>query len=245
MLPTSPTSITKTIPSYLYFEYQDDPDLPALISAYNQITQNYVSWFNSVNLPIYTGLTGALLDWIGLGVYGYARPQLSTYTPYPLIGATSSYPLAAHPIAYAYKKATSSGTSATDDIYKRCLTWNFYKGDGFQFSIPWLKKRVHRFIYGVNGSSLQFGFTPEVSITISRTTTITAYNNLGPTASQVTGTKKTSSFSRTSASEPISSFPTINISLIGVDTITYNAFVSAVNTGAITFPFQYTVNVTN
>ena len=38
MLPTSPTNVLKTIPSYLYFQYLDDQNLPALISAYNTLT---------------------------------------------------------------------------------------------------------------------------------------------------------------------------------------------------------------
>ena len=243
-LPNSPTTITNTIPSYLYFEYQDDPDLPALISAYNTLTQNYLNWFNSIELPIYTGLSGALLDWIAMGVYGYARPQLSTYTPYPLVGPTATYPLAAHPLAYGFKTASSSGTSASDDIYKRCLTWNFYKGDGFQFTIPWLKRRVYRFIYGVNGVNPSIAFTPNVSVTISRLSTQTFYNNQGPTASAMTAQLPTS-FKRVAETNQIPIQPVITIRLIGIDTISYNAFVSAVNTGAITFPFQYTVQVTS
>ncbi|STX01610.1 Uncharacterised protein [Kluyvera ascorbata] len=31
------------------------------------------------------------------------------------------------------------------------MTWNFYKGDGFYFTIPWLKRRVLRFLTGVDG----------------------------------------------------------------------------------------------
>ncbi|WP_258557194.1 hypothetical protein [Kluyvera ascorbata] len=40
---------------------------------------------------------------------------------------------------------------ASDDLFKRIMTWNFYKGDGFYFTIPWLKRRVLRFLTGVDG----------------------------------------------------------------------------------------------
>ncbi|HHR1377797.1 TPA: hypothetical protein ACS3HB_005189, partial [Citrobacter freundii] len=39
----------------------------------------------------------------------------------------------------------------SDDLFKRIMTWNFYKGDGFYFTIPWLKRRIMRFLTGVNG----------------------------------------------------------------------------------------------
>ncbi|MGA3767720.1 hypothetical protein ACPBXC_29065, partial [Escherichia coli] len=41
-----------------------------------------------------------------------------------------------------------------DDLFKRIMTWNFYKGDGFYFSIPWIKRRILRFLLGVNGTDI-------------------------------------------------------------------------------------------
>jgi hypothetical protein len=43
--------------------------------------------------------------------------------------------------------------TTTDDIYRRVLTWHFYKGDGNYFSMPFLKRRVWRFLYGQDGKS--------------------------------------------------------------------------------------------
>jgi hypothetical protein len=40
------------------------------------MTQQYVSWFNQISLPIYTGLSGTLLDWVADNLYGYYRPTL-------------------------------------------------------------------------------------------------------------------------------------------------------------------------
>ena len=92
MLPTSTTSATKTIPSYLYWQYQNDPDIAAFVTVYNQDTQSIVDWFNSVNLPIYTQLSGNLLDWVGQGVYGYPRPIIGSSKVLDIKGQINSYP---------------------------------------------------------------------------------------------------------------------------------------------------------
>ena len=34
------------------------------------------------------------------------------------------------------------------------MTLEFYKGDGFYFSIPWIKRRILRFLLGVNGTDI-------------------------------------------------------------------------------------------
>lgn len=180
-LPTSPTSVTKTIPSYLYFQYLDDQDLPSLIASYNTLTQEYVDWFNDVNLPIYTGLEDGLLDWVGMGVYGISRPAFSTTVYNGVIGQIASVPYqgpaASGPtpnivnaISTTQIFATSTNYETPDDIYKRVLTWFFYKGDGFDFSIPWLKKRIARFLFGVDGTDVSMPFTPTISITFDDTT---------------------------------------------------------------------------
>jgi hypothetical protein len=38
-----------------------------------------------------------------------------------------------------------------DDLYRRILTWHFFKGDGNYFSTRFMKRRVWRFLYGYNG----------------------------------------------------------------------------------------------
>lgn len=126
--------LSQTIPSYLYQEYSDDVDLQAFVSAYNQMTQQYVTWFNTIGLPIYTGLSGPLLDWVCNGLYGYYRPTLQ-------------------------------GQLVSDDIFQRCLTWQFYKGDGTTFSIEWLKRRVVRFLTGANGTDPGVQQEWQVSVT--------------------------------------------------------------------------------
>ena len=66
----------------------------------------------------------------------------------------------------AYKiVGPSNVTVTTDDIFKRIITWNFYKGDGKVFNIRWLKRRIMRFLYGTNGSAPNIDQTYQVSVT--------------------------------------------------------------------------------
>src|SRR5215475_9895968 len=103
--PHSVTGLTTVIPSYLYQEYTDDDDLQGWVEAQNIMQQDYVDTFNALNLPIYTGpiVAGALLDWVGRGVYGMARPvigpevestfgPLNTYGPNWLVPMWDTFP---------------------------------------------------------------------------------------------------------------------------------------------------------
>lgn len=223
-LPTTPVTVTGILPSYLYFQYQNDPDLPALIDAYNTIAQEYLDWFNEINLPIYTGLQGALLDWVGQGIYGITRPKFSTSSVTGIFGPIASVPYvgpesgAPNPnIGNAISSTQLYGISQSfdtpDDIYKRVLTWFFYKGDGFDFSIPWLKRRIARFLYGDNGTDVSMPFTPNISVTFDDSTT------------------------------PL---PTCTITVTGSSLLepTATYFEAAVEAGVLSLPFRYAYVVT-
>jgi hypothetical protein len=154
---------------YLFKQFQDDLDLAAFVSAYNSLFQGYLDYANGAELPIYSGLSGALLDWVGASFYGLERP---------LIGNPSG----AIYNAFKYNTATYGSGSvspilSSDDAYKRILTWMNYRGDGWYSNPEWLKRRVKRFIVGVNGAapfidntdeiSVQFGPSNSVTITIN------------------------------------------------------------------------------
>lgn len=159
-------TLQKTIPAYLYQEYSDDEDLQAFIDAANTMLQQYVDWFNQIELPIYTSptISGTLLDWVGAGLYGYPRPSLPGVAAIN-IGPINTYgPNSEVPI----NSQTSSPATATlvsDDIYKRLLTWHFYKGDGKQFTIRWMKNRIMRFLTGVNGTAPLIDETYQIGLT--------------------------------------------------------------------------------
>lgn len=52
-----------------------------------------------------------------------------------------------------------------DDILKRALTWHLYKGDDKYFDVRWLKRRVMRFLDGINGTDQGTSTTYNVSVT--------------------------------------------------------------------------------
>jgi hypothetical protein len=211
--------IPKIIPSYLYQQYADDANLQALVTAYNTLAQQYLDWFNTVPLPVYTseqltgemsvpipgglpvgfpfsvggvgnylqnpgtGATtqGGLLDWVAQGLYGYPRPVLSQ-TTYTSRGGFNTSPFNASLFGGFTRTPNGQYYIVNDDIYKRCLTWNFYKADGLQFSAKWLKRRVARFLQGVNGVdigtddtsyiSVQYGYTGTAPLLVPLTQTV-------------------------------------------------------------------------
>lgn len=160
------TPLSSTVPAYLYQQYSDDPDLQALFTAFNTEAQGYLDWFNSTPLSVYTSqaINGPLLDWVGQGVYGIPRPSLSTFSSRNY-GAYNTQPF--NTMAFNLRRKVASGTAklANDDIYKRTLTWFTYLGDGRQASIQWLRRRVARFLYGVNGSDVTADKFAQIGIT--------------------------------------------------------------------------------
>jgi hypothetical protein len=149
------------IPSYLYQQYSDDSDLQAFVAAYNLLAQRYLNTFNQLNLPVYTNplITGQLLDWVGQGIYGFSRPSLAAPTAFSGLGVYDTIPYDTNPYSYDIKSGAGQQYTVTDDYYKRILTWNFYKGDGFQYNTTWLKNRVARFLFGLNGAPLEIDQT--------------------------------------------------------------------------------------
>jgi hypothetical protein len=157
------------IGSYLFTQYADDDDLQAFVAAFNTLAQEYVDWFNNINLPIYTGdmISGGLLDWVGLGLYGVERPVLAFGTS-RTIGPFGTYAFGTLGFGYARTIADVSYFAADDDVYKRVITWGFYRGDGRYFNMTWLKRRVLRFLFGANGTDpTTLGNLNRVNITVS------------------------------------------------------------------------------
>ena len=143
------------IPSYLYQEYSDDDNLQAFVNSFNGLANSYLDWFTDNPFAVYTspGISGPLLDWLATGIYGIPRPVLSNASNQRLAGFGEIY---FGELAYGTLNYISTGASnfASDDLYKRTLTWNLYKGDGKNFSMSWLKKRIGRFLLGSNGTDV-------------------------------------------------------------------------------------------
>ena len=167
-LPTSNNTLQAIIPAYVYQQYADDDDIQAFNSAYNNTAQSYLNWFTGIELPIYTSSTinGALLDWVAQGIYGISRPTLPSGSVRG-IGLLNTYEMNTIKINQFTTSGSVTVYVCSDDIFKRIITWHFFKGDGQQFSIPWLKRRIMRFLVGLNGSSPNVSNTYPISITAS------------------------------------------------------------------------------
>jgi len=175
--PSGPVTLQRLLPAYLYKQYEDDDDLQTFVAAQNYLAQKFQDDFNHLNLPIWSMLSGALLDWVGAGLYGIRRPVLSLQRAGPSgagVGPYATFPY--NTLEYAGGRLHPANINpvtyinVTDDIYKRILTWHLYKGDGFQFSTRWLKQRIHRFMNGPNGAIEFNDNTYDVSITATGTT---------------------------------------------------------------------------
>lgn len=168
---SSLTDLSSIIPAYVYQEYSDDENIQAFFQAYNALAQGYLDWMNAVNLPIYTGLSGTLLDWVALGLYGLKRPVIASVQYGSLIGPFNTYQLDQIPLNTNSGSTTSTVFPVTDDIFKRIITWSFYRGDGTAFTVTWLKRRVMRFLAGANGTDYT-GPATQVSVGYTGTSTI-------------------------------------------------------------------------
>ena len=160
------TPLQNIIPSYLYQEYADDENLQAFVASHNALAQGYLDWFNDTSLAVYTSalISGSLLDWIATGIYGISRPILGSIAYTSTAGYnTGTYDIGAYNAGNLTN--TSSGIAASDDIYKRTLTWNLYRGDGQVFNMQWLKNHVARFIAGTNGSDVEvLALQPSITV---------------------------------------------------------------------------------
>lgn len=177
-LPPSPYSIVAPLnidyrfqtvfPAYVFFQYKGDDNILAFVMAYNAMAQYYLDWFLQTSLSIYTNdnINGALLDWVAAGIYGQIRPTLQAGFSKIISSAPNNMAPNQKPLNYFYVISAPSWITS-DDVFKRILTWNFYKGDGQFFTIRWLKRRVMRFLIGENGTDPGISDTYRISITFA------------------------------------------------------------------------------
>jgi len=228
--------LTKIIPSYLYQQYNDDSDLQSFVSAYNTLSQQYLDWFNQLNLPIYTKQSGASLDWVAKGIYGLTRPVLPE-GGYIDKGVYNTDYLNTLPFNQNIRIAPNSYYVTTDDIFQRCITWNFYKGDGYQFNVTWLKRRIARFLSGVNGTDPFLQQTYQISVTFTSNNVVNIHIYSG-----INSKKGNSLLDNFELNQVPLNAESQYISLIPVDLAPI--LKSGINSGVLQVPFQYNFNVT-
>ena len=224
--------------SYLYAQYSDDENLQAFVGAFNSLAQGYLDWFNQTPLSVYTNtnISGPLLDWIATGVYGISRPVISTASSTEY-GEWNTAPWNTLPWNGFVIDISGQNQIASDDIYKRLMTWILYRGDGVQMTMQWLRRRVARFIYGVNGTDIDVGMLQNVSISATGGTTsnIIAGTNSAATNSMATN----SATAKTGSSAPSSIY---NITIPNLPTS--QSFSVLFKAGLIPFPLQMQFEVT-
>ena len=140
-------NLTTQLGSYPYRQYNDDPNIGAFFQAYNDLSQQNLDDINAYQLPLYQRQSGALLDWAATSIYGVPRPSLSSGGPRP-VGPLNSAALNTEPMNAFAEVNDSVSYVTTDTIYQRIIQWNTFKGDGYQFTTRWLKRRVQRFLTG-------------------------------------------------------------------------------------------------
>lgn len=157
--------LTNIIPAYLYTQYNDDANLQALIDVYNHNAQEIYDWLATTPFPVFTSekMGGDLLTWAVKGIYGADRPVLLTPTK-PKAGLFND--LLYNALPYNTWKEEEDGEQITgnDELFRRILVWNFYRGDGYQFSVPWLKRRILRFLTGRLGGDGSLADHSSVSV---------------------------------------------------------------------------------
>lgn len=142
--------LTEQIKAYPFWQYGDDPNIRLFFEMFNAASQDYLDWANDTSLAYYPALSGSLLQWVAAGLYGvpYFSALESPLTP--AIGPLNTTPLNTIPLN-SYTPPSETYYQVPDDVFKRIITWNFYKGDGRRFSIRWLKRRIMRFLVGTDG----------------------------------------------------------------------------------------------
>lgn len=227
-------NIVTTLPSYVYTQYSDDANVSAFFRAYNLLSQQNLDEINSYQLPIFLNQSGALLDWAASSIYGVFRPTLSSSPARP----TGPYDTFAYNSEHydGFKLVNNSANFVADDpTYQRIIQWNTFKGDGKQFTMTWLKKRIERFLTGVifpqSTYDVSVRFTSEtgVLIVISEATQIFTGGALWN--SQVFGGRGISFNQATTITTDHTPSPFAA------------ALKAAINSGILLLPFQYKFTV--
>ena len=237
--PAGPTGLLNVIPSYLYQEYSDDDDLQAFVATFNSLAQNYVDTFNAINLPVYTGpiIAGALLDWVAQGIYGMARPALSS-GKVTTRGPLDTYLFNTLQLNRFELIEPSDVIVTSDDVFKRILTWHLYKGDGKVFNIRWLKRRIMRFLLGTNGSAPNVDDSYQLSVTFGPNDEVSIWLLTG------IRTITTSSMLNTWMLNTIP-LNVVNSTFMSLTPLPNAAtFKEAADSGALELPFQFSYTVT-
>jgi len=229
--------LTQQIPSYPYQQYASDDRISAFFTAYNELSQINLNTINAVQLPIYLNQSGDLLDWCAAGIYGLYRTSLPV-GGFIEKGPVNTFELNTEQPNESQQIANTASYTVNDLVFQRIIQWNTFKGDGYQFNIRWLKRRVQRFLNGTifpdQTYQVSVTFTGENAVLIdlrpgsSVTPSSAEYNVAAYDVSQynqnpvVTGTNQSSSYTSLALAPYLQ---------------------AGINAGVLQLPFQYTYTV--
>ena len=238
--PSAPVTMTAPVPSYIYQQFADDADLQAFANAYNALAQVYVTWFATVAIAAYTNpvISGPFLDWIANGIYGITRPNL-LLGKFTAKGPLNTYALNTWPLDKIKIIGPKNVAATSDDIFRRIITWNFYKGDGTRFNVRWLKRRIMRFLIGTNGTAPNIDQTYGISVSFGANNFVSIRITAG--SRKITGGAL---FNRFGFNQRIPYNGLLTRAIPGPAQLPNEAiFLAAFNAGVLQLPFQYTFNV--
>jgi hypothetical protein len=153
--------------------------------AYDSVLNNSLPLNQSGSDSVGGSSVVGLLAWVLTGLYGITRPTLGALVSSKSVeDAYNTYRYNTRQYNEHVLTKTYNYSVASDDIYKRVATWNLYKGDGYQFTARWLKRRAVRFLTGANGIDPGVQETYGVGVTYGANYAITINcNHLYPGAS--------------------------------------------------------------
>jgi hypothetical protein len=220
------------IPPYPYLPYVFDDKINAIFQGLTSYAQDYIDSFNALNLPIYNSKIGAFLDYVGVNLYGISRPILPIGN-ITTIGEINNAALNELELNKLITKYPEQFYIATDDVYKRVITWHHYKDDGDLFTIRHLKRRIMQFLS--NGHIDQ---TYQISVSFGQNNqcNVVIYNNgrinLRPSAIINDGELNNYAFNELRTQQ----IPFVKFDLAEI-------FKKCIDTGVLEMPWQYTTNV--
>lgn len=167
------------IPSETYFQYRRAGDMVWLFKSFGDFVNAYRGLLSTVSLGDFNNcqISGPLLKYVASCVYGinsndvyWKKPKLS------INGTIASFriDLLAIDSSFVFNPPSTKKIVLSDDLLRRILTWKLYRdyqletpanmnivpGHGmdangeYEFTVPWLKRRVARFLCGDGSQSI-------------------------------------------------------------------------------------------
>lgn len=169
----------------------------------------------------YNGMAQAYVTWFATAALPVYSAQFGALLDWTVNGL------------YGIPRPTLDHALVSDDVYKRCVTWQMFRGDGNIFNIRWLKRRLMRFLEGAAGIDPGINQTYQISVRFG-SPNIVYINILGGIA-QITGG---SIFNQSGFDTDGYNELDLNIQHYA-DTTLAPILKEAIDAGVLELPFQY------